>query len=142
MAAKNAKTSKRDEFVADMDNFAKELMSLAKGVNEGVQVSLQMRLEVFRQLASWVAIKNRLSDDPDGGALDELRNRLRSTKGPPGGGAARNPHPGGNPFNSAWNRFGKHYPDGNGGSALDAIKRALPRPDAGDDVDAGDDLEC
>lgn len=133
-----AKAPKGDSFVQEMDEFAKELMGLAKGatkLDEGA-VSLQTRLDVFRQLAAWVAIKNRLNEADDGGALDELKRRITGT-GPPSAGKARGdlkfkPHA------AAWAQHGSKYPDGNGGSALDAIKRALPRPDAGDDDGAGD----
>ncbi len=138
------KTSKTDTFIVEMDSFAKDLLDLAKGVNviSEDQVPLLTRLDVFRQLAQWVSIKNRLSEaDPEGDVLDGLRNKLR--KGPPGGGTTRGKTArGGNQFGASWAAHGSKYPDGDGGSALEAIKRALPRPDAGDDGGAGDGAEC
>lgn len=146
-----AKATKTDPIVAEMDKFAKELMDEARSVNVKVEgdaaaddrqpVTLQTRLDVFRQLAQWVGIKNRLNEaDPDGGSLDDLKRRVRA-KSPPYRGTARIPGPGGNQFASSAVKNARRYPDGDGGSALDAIKRQLPPTDAGDDDGAGDGAE-
>lgn len=147
-AAKTAKTAAADPLVAEMDQFAKELLNLARCANNsgeppGEPVSLQQKTDVFRQVGGWVAIKNRVLDtDPNGGALDDLRSRLRGTPGPPREGAARGRARGGDRFAASWANNGAHYPDGNGGPALEAVKRALPSSNASDDADASDDLEC
>jgi len=133
---KKLKQSRRDnEFLGKMDDFANELMDKAR-VDD---VSLQTRLDTFKELARWVAVKNRLSDlgDAGGESLDELRRRLRASQAPPRSGAARAANRGGDPFTSSYGRYGRYYPDGEGGAALDAIKRKLPGADDGDDAGPG-----
>lgn len=126
-----------DPFVDRMDTFANDLMDKAKDV----EVGLQARTDVFKAICGYLAVKHRITDtDGAGESLVDLRRKLNAPQAPPRSGKARVPTPaiGGDPFTAAWNRRGIHYPDGQGGAALDAIKRKLPGADAGDDADAGD----
>jgi hypothetical protein len=129
-----------DELVVQMDELAKELMTLArKPAKEGEEPSLQSQLDVFKGIAGWVAIKNRIAA-PEGDDLDDLKQRLKSA---PRGGAARNPTGRGrNSFEASAAALAGRFSPGNGGPALEAVKRALPRANAGDDDGAGDDSEC
>lgn len=133
---------KADPLIDRMDKLSNALMDKA----EIVDVTLQAALDVHKQVASWLAIKNRLTDlDETPGGLDELRRRLRSAETPPRRGAAREPGKGGDHFNAARHALhsrGIRYPDGEGGAALDAIKRRIPGSDPGDADGAGDDSEC
>lgn len=139
-----------DTMIGDMDNFAKELMSLAKGTTKVAEdgVALQTQLDVFRQLAAWVAIKHRIQDsDGTGEDLDDLKRRLGSAPSTPRAGKARGPVVSGlrngatpgDPFVASNSRFNR--PDGHGGSALDAIRRALPSANARNNDSAVDDSE-
>lgn len=133
-----------DELIGQMDDFAKELLGLAKaakkeGEDAPAEVALQTKLDVFAKVGAWVAIKNRVLGDDSGDDLDSLKQRLRNTSGPPRGGTARGkPLHGGGQLKAAWAQHGSHYPDGHGGPALEAVKRALPSANARDDERAGD----
>lgn len=132
MAAVAKRPVKSDDFVDKMDQFANELMDKARSSD----VSLQSGLDTFKELARWVGIKNRLGDlDGTGESLDEFRAKLRSSEAPPRSGAPRG-------ANWAKRNSTPHIVGGQGGSALDAIRRKLPSANAGDDAGAGDDLEC
>ena len=121
----------KDELVSSVDEFAKELMGLARNAD----TALQVRLDVFRDLARWVSIKHKINDSEDGtDELDEFRNRI---KNPQTGKAAQGKHLRGDNRGGYRNRR-KTTPE-YGGSALAAIRRSLPRPNSGDDADHGHD---
>lgn len=130
-----------------MDKFANDLMDKADNSNvkieEGAEpqpeIGLTSRLEVFKEVARWVAIKNRLGDDGDAGAgLDDLKRRLRNSEAAPRRGTSRAPPKWGDPLYAADVRRAQLHPSGDGGAALDAIKQRIPEPDVGDDDGAGD----
>jgi len=124
---------KPDDLVVRLDSVASSLLD--KATAEGV--GLQEGLDCFKEVARWVAIKKGLTP-PDGGeSLDELKRKLGQANGTTGGRTARGkPLSGGNQFAASHARFA-HRPDGDGGSALDAIRAKVPRPDIGDDAGAG-----
>jgi hypothetical protein len=119
---------KKDELVKSVDAFANELRELARKDD----IILQVRLEVFRELARWVAVKNKLSETEESGdGLSELRQRINR---PPQKGA---PSERASQRRESFSRFPEN--PARGGSALEAIKRALPRANGGDDANDGDD---
>jgi hypothetical protein len=141
---------KADPFITGMNEFAKDLMDKARGVTVLASgeppPTLQMRLDVFKALTGWVATRDKLSGQNDeDGLLDDLRRRHRASGRSPHIGEARESKRSGIPVHTAAAmgaaaRYGRDYD--NGGSALEAIKRALPLPDDGDNGGAGDGSEC
>jgi len=123
--------AKTRSLVDEIDEFAKELMQEARSVNDSDEtagIPLQTKLDVFGRVAQWIGIKNRLTDLDQGAAIDEFKRRLKEGRNTEAGKRKA--------------RHFRNFPDGDGGSALDAIKSRIPQPDAGDDASAGDDLEC
>lgn len=102
----------RDPLIGEMDAFAAELL---KGAKSDTNTSTQAKIDVFRTITQWIGTKNRLVDD-EGEDLDVIRAKLRAPAETAGGTPRRRP-----------DAF-----DGTGGSALAAIKRKLPRSNAGD----------
>lgn len=107
------KSGKRgDPLIGEMDAFAAELL---KGAKSDTTTS-QAKIDVFRTITQWIGTKNRLVDD-EGEDLDVIRAKLRGSPSETAGGTPR--------------RRPDAF-DGIGGSALAAIKRKLPRANAGD----------
>ena len=116
----------KDDLVVSVDEFAKELMGLARNSDN----PLQVRLDVFRDLARWVSIKHKINENEDGtDELDEFRNRIKGSKE---GKITSRKHPRGDERGGYRKR---KTPIEYGGSALAAIRRSLPRSNPGDDAD-------
>lgn len=129
------KPKKVDSLVNAMDEFANKLIEANKADN----VAIATRLDVFKAVSGWVGIRNRGadrdSDEPPGEGLNAYRERLKSAPSERAPGA-RNQAAAGRASSAA--RNGTTYPDGNGGSALDAIKARIPKSNVVGDHGAGD----
>lgn len=122
-----------DSLIKGMDEFANKLIEANKADN----VAIATRLDVFKAVATWVGIRNRgadRGDEPPGEGLNAYRERLKSAPSERAPGS-RNQAAAGRA--SAEAKYGP-LPDGNGGSALDAIKARIPKSNAVGDHGAGD----
>jgi len=128
----------RDQVVAKMDEHAIRLLDGMNDVTVGSSpsdapvLSHTAQLDTFKAVGTWVGIKNRLQDAAnEPGDLNELRQQLRRREA-----ASRSRKTIGRAFAQR-----ATLPDGDGGSALDAIKRRIPDANAGDDDGAGNGTE-
>ena len=117
-----------DPLIARMDTTAGLLLDKVQG--DGVE--LRDRLDVFKELARWIAVKKGIDPEGKGGSsIDDFKRRLEPPYGAPHSGA-----PG---HGLAPRVISRHprKPGGTGGSALDAIKARIPSANPGDDAGRG-----
>lgn len=137
------KEKKSDSLVFKLDQFASDLIGGCK------DVPIQQRVDIFKEVARWVGIKNRLDEASDEGAvLHGYRDKLAGSDAPEAkpdpdrrarGGLFEGQRAGARKGGAA--RWGNNNDTANdyGGSALDAIKSRLPRTDPrGDERDLDD----
>ena len=116
-----------------MDYLARDLMAKA---SDGT-LPLEERVGIFKEIAKWVAIKNKLDDSgSEGSGIDEYRNRLKSAAA--GGAPDPGPDARARPVKPPKPEFAiVGEPEG---SRLAELRRRLP-PVPGDNGGGGLDLE-
>jgi hypothetical protein len=138
---KQTGTKKSDNLVEKLDAFALELLAATEGGG------VQQKVDIFKEIARWVGIKNRLDtgDTDEGSRLNGYRDQLANPAPPPAepdrpGRAINKPGAARAASLKRWAKDGgPDTADDNGGSALDAIKSRLPRgSDLGDVRDLDD----
>lgn len=129
---------KGDPLIARMDAFADNLLTVAQATAPEGKQELEFRdkLDAFREVARWMAVKKGFSDGGSGigESLAEFKSRVRAEDdGKADLGTSRR-------FARTIRAIPKH-PTGAGGPALDAIKARLPGANHGHDAGGGNGAE-
>lgn len=133
-----AVTAENAALVKRIDVFATEILKQAFDQKDP-PLAIAVQLDVLDKLAKWVSVRNKLVDageEPDGRALDGIRNQLKSNAS-----SRALPRLGQRPGDFVTQRYGRRPQDlrDDDGADLAALKARIPRADAGGDDDDRDD---